>query len=136
MLGNIGQEESPESATPGSCKPSPEDKDSKLKVTTANLCLDNNSTPLAGRTAVLRYRRKPPSIALRVENWILHNSRNECTCDLCIANEIGVNDVRKIAIVTQKLAVRDPPFFIRWRGQCSRCGKPRYVILARRLTWA
>lgn len=139
MLRHTAKAGSSGSITAGTCESSPDNKASALDNKASALrggivksCPDHN----AGRTGVPRYRMKQPSIAQRVENWILYNSRNECICDLCIAKEIGVNDSRKVAIVTQKLAVRDPPFFIRWRGQCSSCGKPKSVILARRLTWA
>ena len=82
------------------------------------------------------YRLKRIPLVMRVENWLLYRNSNECICDSCIAKKIDVRDVTKVTWATRKLARRESCFFIRWRGQCSNCGKFSLVIVGRRLTWA
>lgn len=95
-----------------------------------------NRNKATSRNAVNRYHLKRVSVVVRVEKWILYKQYDNCICDRCIANEIGVTDLKKVAMATRKLALREPGFFIRWHGQCATCGNSKSVIRARRLTWA
>lgn len=109
---------------------------SNMMLTTVNSEGFDNRNNTTARGATNRYRPKRISVAGRVERWMLYKQYNNCICDRCIANEIGVADLKKVAMATRKLALREPGFFIRWQGRCASCGRSKSVILARRLTWA
>lgn len=124
---------------PSVCQTSPDENAIPVKLNRGKLYVTDGKFVSTGgdvaRTAT-RYRLKRIPIILRIENWVMYKSDNECICDSCIAKEIGFKDVKKVALATRKLALRESRFFTRWRGECSSCGKYRIVILARRLTWA
>jgi hypothetical protein len=97
---------------------------------------DAPSTDLDPVTIKGRFRLKRIPIILRIESWILYQSDHQSICDHCIAAEMGTSDIKKVTLITKKLALRESRFFTRWRGECSVCGRAGLVIVARRLTWA